>query len=79
MISQKWRRRPGETADDYQRRFKRMKRNSDRISNALAAVLVALLFAAIIGLVLWIRAAAPCWVFPLKDAPTRCLTNGGDR
>jgi len=28
---------------------------------------------AILALVFWIRHSAPCWVFPLAEAPSRCL------
>ena len=46
---------------------------SEWIEKALAAVIVALILAVILGFTFFVRAKAPCWVFPLKEAPTRCL------
>lgn len=40
---------------------------------ALAILVVAAFLAAIFSLVFAVRVYAPCWMFPLKEAPVRCL------
>ena len=39
----------------------------------LAVVIVLAVLAVIFGLVFAVRVYAPCWIFPLKEAPVRCL------
>lgn len=46
---------------------------SDRRWKAVGIVIGVLLFVAILALVLWMRHSAPCWIFPLAEAPSRCL------
>ena len=48
-------------------------RRSELITKVIAGLIVFLIFAVIISITLVIRYAAPCWVFPLKEAPSRCL------
>lgn len=56
---------------DAERRAK-AKRN-DLITKILAGLIVFAMIVAIVGVVLGVRRYAPCWVFPLAEAPTRCL------
>lgn len=42
-------------------------------TSALAALIVLVVLGAVLGLVVWFRVAAPCWVFSVAEAPVRCL------
>lgn len=56
-------------------RIEEAERNAkaEREGKIIAAVILIVVAAAIIGLTLWIRHSAACWIFPLAEAPTRCL------
>ena len=47
--------------------------DSETAWKVYSVLLVLLVLAVIVGLVLWIRHSAPCWMFPLAEAPSRCL------
>lgn len=47
--------------------------NSDRTWKVLGTLTGILLVGGILGLVLWMRYSAPCWIFPLAEAPSRCV------
>lgn len=49
------------------------KRRDDIKFKAIAAVIFTVIIGVILSITLLIRAKAPCWVFPLKEAPSRCL------
>ena len=57
-------------------RKRRLRRN--RREKWVVRIIGTLIILGFIALALWMRAAAPCWIFPLKEAPTRCLTIGSD-
>jgi len=61
------------TWQEQERLERQRRRRAKRREDIIVAVIGALIVLAIIGLVLWMRAAAPCWIFPLREAPTRCL------
>lgn len=48
-------------------------RRSERIVKVIAALIVGLILVAILTVTFGVRRYAPCWIFPLKEAPTRCL------
>lgn len=56
---------------DRERREARAR--SERRWKAAGTAIGILLFLAILALVLWMRHSAPCWIFPLAEAPSRCL------
>jgi hypothetical protein len=45
----------------------------DRAVKVIAAAIVALLLVVVLGLSFAVRVYAPCWMFPLREAPVRCL------
>lgn len=49
------------------------RRREDKRIQTWATVVGTGLVLMIVGLVLWLRAYGPCWMFRLADAPTRCL------
>jgi hypothetical protein len=52
------------------------RRKRERREKVIVNIIGTLVVLAIVALVFWLRAAGPCWLFPLKEAPTRCLTIG---
>ena len=53
--------------------MKRFRLSVDTQAKIIAAFVVTLIIVAMLGLTFFIRAKAPCWMFPLYEAPTRCL------
>ena len=47
--------------------------DSERAWKVYGTLIGLIILAVILGLVLWTRHSAPCWVFPLAEAPSRCL------
>jgi len=47
--------------------------NSEAFLKVAAALIALAIFAALFGIAWAIRAHAPCSIFPLAEAPTRCL------
>jgi membrane protein required for beta-lactamase induction len=47
--------------------------NSEGFTNFLAVLFWVVVIGGIVALILWTRHSAPCWIFPLAEAPTRCL------
>ena len=60
--------------NDWKREEAERRRRAKRKENIFVGVVGTLIVLAIIALVFFVRAKAPCWIFPLKEAPTRCLT-----
>ena len=59
--------------DRLRREARLREENRTKVAGTLLGVL---LVVAILGLTLWMRHSAPCWIFPLHEAPTRCLPGG---
>ena len=49
------------------------KRRDDIIVKVIAGLIFTVIIGVILGVTFFVRAKAPCWVFPLREAPTRCL------